>query len=198
MFDSLTELITDSPTTYAVIAGFVALDAVFPLVPGETLITAGGVLAANGDLSLPLVMLAGALGGVLGDNASYLAGARLGRRVAPRLFSGDRAQRQLQWARHQLDERGAVIILVARFIPGGRTATTFAAGTLEYGWRRFLAVDTVAVLLWAVYAAMLGYLGGEAFRDSFWKPLLAAIVVGSALAGLGELYRRRTTPPAAS
>lgn len=194
MFDSLTDLITDSALTYLVIAGFVALDAVFPVVPGETLITSGGILAANGELSLPLVVLAGTLGGVVGDNASYLAGAKLGRRVAPRLFKSERAERQLRWARHQLDRRGAVIILVARFVPGGRTATTFAAGTLEYEWRRFLVADTVAVVLWAVYAAMLGYLGGEAFRDSFWKPLVAAIVVGSLLAALGELYRRRTTP----
>lgn len=194
MFESLTDLVTSSATAYAVIAGFVALDAVFPVVPGETLITTGAVLAANDELSIVLVILSGVVGGVLGDNVSYLLGAKIGTRIAPRLFSGERGRSQLRWAREQLRARGAVIIVAARFIPGGRTATTFAAGTLAYGRRRFVAVDLVAVALWSCYAAALGWFGGEAFQDSLWKPLLIAVAVASVVALAGEAYRRRTTP----
>jgi SNARE associated Golgi protein len=46
---------------------------------------------------------------------------------------------------------GVWIIVVARFIPGGRTATTYAAGTVGMPWRRFLPADAIAVALWALY-----------------------------------------------
>src|SRR5215217_8747932 len=53
----------------------------------------------------------------------------------------------------------ATIIVVARFVPGGRTATTFTAGTVRLAWPRFAAADAVGATLWAAYAAGLGYLG---------------------------------------
>ena len=49
-------------------------DGIFPVLPGETAIVAAAVLAANGDLSLPLVILAGAAGAVLGDSCAYWIG----------------------------------------------------------------------------------------------------------------------------
>jgi membrane protein DedA with SNARE-associated domain len=57
VLESLTDLVTDSPVTYLVVAGLVALDAVFPIAPSETLIVPGGVLAADGDLSAPALVL---------------------------------------------------------------------------------------------------------------------------------------------
>jgi membrane-associated protein len=88
--------------------------------------------------------------------------------------------------------RRAWIIVVARFIPGGRTATTYVAGTVGMAWKsRFLAADGVAVLLWALYSSALGYFGGAAFEDNFWLPMLigagASILVGAG----GELLRRK-------
>lgn len=190
LLDPLTEL-TSSPLTYGVIVAFVALDAVFPLVPGETLVTTGAVLALDGELLLPLIVLAGILGGVIGDSASYLLGSRVGRPASERLFRDEKSRRRLEWARRQLDARGAVIIVAARFIPGGRTATTFSAGTLDYGWRRFLPIDLVAVTLWACYATGIGVIGGEAFTDSLWKPLAIAAAIAAAVTVTGELLRRR-------
>ncbi len=153
------------------------------------MITAG-VLAADGEMSLVLVVLAAIAGSVLGDNLSYGLGALIGRRVERRFFSSARARRRVEWARRQLGERGTVIILAARFIPGGRTATAFSAGTLEMPWPRFFAVDAVAGAIWASYVASLGYFGGSAFEESLWKPILAAGVVAIAVAVGAELIRR--------
>jgi membrane protein DedA with SNARE-associated domain len=149
-----------------------------------------GVLSANGDLNIELVLGAGALGGLVGDNVSYGLGATLGRRADRRFFTSERARRRSDWARRQLAERGPLIIVVARFIPGGRTATTFSAGTLEMPWRRFIAADAAAALVWSAYASMLGYFGGSTFTESLWKPLAAATAVGLAAAATGELVRR--------
>ena len=137
--------------TYPAIVAAVAFDSLLPVAPGETVMITAGVLSADGALALLLVICAGTAGSILGDNLSYGLGASLGRRAERRFFSSSKSRKRIEWARHQLRRRGAVIIVVARFIPGGRTATTFSAGALEMPWRRFLAIDAVAAVLWATY-----------------------------------------------
>src|SRR4051795_1828954 len=194
VFDFLTHLVNGSATSYFVIAGLVAADSLFPLIPGETAMITGGVLAANGDLSIPLVIVAGWIGGMVGDNANYWLGRSLGSAVRRRFFTSDKSLRNLAWAETQLELRGTPIILAARFIPGGRTATMFSAGSLEMPWRRFLSADAIAAGVWAVYATGLGYLGGETFRHSVWKPLLVALVFAAIVTVAGEIYRRKRLP----
>lgn len=189
-FDALKETVGDSFLTYPAIVAAVALDSFFPVAPGETAVITAGVLVANGELNVVLILLAGLLGSVLGDNISYGLGATLGRRAERRLFSSRGAQDRLDWARRQLGERGTGIIVGARFIPGGRTATTFSAGTLAMPWRRFIAIDVIAGALWSAYATALGFFGGSAFAESFWKPLLAAGIVAALVAAASELLRR--------
>ena len=189
-FEWLEDAIGGQVWTYPAIIVSVAIDSLLPVAPGEAMMITAGVLAANGDLVLPLVILAGATGSLLGDNASYGLGATLGRRAERRFFSSGRGRQRLEWARRQLRERGAVIIVAARFIPGGRTATTFSAGALEMPWPRFVAIDAVAAGLWATYVALLGYLGGATFEDDLWKPFLAAGGVAILVATGGELIRR--------
>lgn len=189
-FDVLKDAVGESLWTYPAIVGAVALDSVIPLAPGEAVAITAGVLAADGELNVMLVFAAAALGGFLGDNFSYWLGASLGRRAERRLFGSERGQRQIGWARRQLEQRGAVIIVAARFIPGGRTATTFSSGALEMPWRRFAAIDAVAASLWAAYATCLGYFGGTTFRESLWKPLLAAGLVALCVAASAEALRR--------
>ena len=60
-------------------------------------------------------------------------------------------------------------------------------------WRRFFAIDAAAAALWAAYASLLGYFGGNAFTESLWKPLVAATIVGLTVATLAELARRMST-----
>jgi membrane-associated protein len=179
-FEWLENAISGEIWTYPAIVAAVALDSLLPVAPGETVVITAGVLAANGDLNPLLVVCAGMAGSLLGDNCSYGLGASLGRRAERRFFSSAKAQRRTAWARRQLDERGAVIIVIARFVPGGRTATTFSAGALEMPWRRFVAADAVAAVLWATYMTMLGYFGGSAFEESLWKPMLAGSRRGAA------------------
>ena len=148
------------------------------------------VLAAHGHLWIWLIVPLAALGAFVGDNVSYALGHFFGDPVAARLFRSESGQRRLEWARAALDRRGATIIVVARFVPGGRTAVTFAAGTLEFPWRRFALYDALAVLIWATYAGLLGYVGGSAFEHSTWKALVLAFALAAAIALFLELFRR--------
>ena len=187
MFSHFTHLVADaSGWAYGIVFLLALIDAVFPVVPSETAVITAGVVAASGDLFLPLVIVLAAAGAFLGDNTAYWIGRRFGSWVVKRFFSGQKAKKRLDWAERQIRERGGVLIVVGRFVPGGRTAITLSAGLLHYSWPRFIGLDAVAASIWAVYAALLGYFGGRAFEHEAWKGLLLALGIGFAMAGAIE------------
>jgi membrane protein DedA with SNARE-associated domain len=195
MFHSIVDAISGSSWSYGIVFGIAALDAFFPLVPSETTVIAAGVLAANGDLRIELILPAAAVGAVCGDNVSYWVGRTLGERIAGRLFAGDR-RRHLDRAHRMLEERGGYLIVIARFIPGGRTAATFAAGSLDWAWRRFIVFDAAAGAIWGSYAGLLGYFGGKTFKDSPFKGFLVAFAIALAITFGVEVvrwFRKRAT-----
>jgi membrane-associated protein len=188
VLESLTDHISGSNWTYAFLFGISALDVVFPIVPSETSVIIAGVLAGQGDLVIWFVVLAAALGAILGDNIAYLIGRLAGDRIVARFFKGERRKR-IDWAERQIEERGPYLIIVGRFIPGGRTAVTLSAGLLEMPWRRFILFDVIAGFAWASYAALLGYFGGKTFEESPLKAFGVAFAVALAVSGAIELYR---------
>jgi membrane-associated protein len=188
VFDSLTEYVSGSPWTYVFLFVVSALDAIIPLVPSETSVILAGVLASTGDLVLVLVILFAAGGAIAGDNVSYWIGRKVGHRFVDRFFKGER-RKQVEWAHRQVEERGGYLIVIGRFIPGGRIVVTLSCGMLEMPWRRFIAFDVVAGLVWGTYAAMLGYVGGRTFEESPLRGFLLAFAVALAVAGVIEAYR---------
>jgi membrane-associated protein len=195
VFDWLTHEVSQSAITYPVVGFAAAADVLFPLIPSETIVITASVLAAQGDLLIWVIVPAVALGAFLGDNLCYLLGRKIGDPIADRLFDDERGQARLHWGEEALRRRGAILIGVGRFIPGGRTATTFAAGTLEMPYRQFIVADAFAASIWALYVSMLGYLGGETFKDNLWLPLITsfacAMAVGLAFEGWRRLQGRR-------
>ncbi len=188
MFNSFVNAVSGSAWTYGIVFGVSALDAFFPLVPSEATVITAAVLAAQGDLRLELIIPAAAVGAICGDNVSYWVGRLLGERIAEKVFVGTR-RRHLDRAHRMLEERGGYLIIIGRFIPGGRTAVTFAAGSLDWAWPRFIAFDIPAGVIWASYASLLGYLGGKTFENSTWKGLLLAFAGAAAVTGTIELVR---------
>jgi membrane protein DedA with SNARE-associated domain len=87
-------------------------------------------------------------------------------------------------------QRSATIILASRFVPGGRTATMISAGLVGLPWRRFAAYDLAACVLWAVYASVIGLVGGKAFADEPLRALALAFGLAAALTLLLEGGRR--------
>ena len=189
--NGLIDLLTGSLWTYPILLGICAGDAVFPALPSETAMIVCGIQAGRGQLSLAWVIVFGAVGAFLGDNTSYAIGRWVGEPVIERLFRGERSRERLEWAKRFLEERGSYVLIVARFVPGGRTATTFTSGVVRLPWHReFAPFITVAAVLWASYAALLGYLGGRTFRNQPLYALLVAFGSAAAVAGAAELVRR--------
>jgi membrane-associated protein len=172
------------------VLGLAAGDALFPVFPSETAAIAAGVLAGAGELNLLFVIAAAATGAFVGDNSSYAVGRSAGQAATRPLFRGEKGLARRRWAERTLDARGAVIIVVARFVPGGRTAATLTAGVTRMPWTRFVRFAGLAAVLWASFAGGLGYLGGKAFEDQPLLGLLAAVAVAAVLTVAFEVVRR--------
>jgi membrane-associated protein len=190
MFDSIFHLLSDSPQAYFILLGVCAGDAVLPALPSESAVILAGILSVVGDLSLQWVLAVAALGAFIGDNTSYAIGRFVGQPVRRRFFDGERGRRAVEWARGQLRRRGGTLVLVARFVPGGRTATTFTCGLTHFRWPVFLGFSTIAAIAWALYGALLGYFGGRTFHDKPWLAVIIAFGIAFGVTGGAEAFRR--------
>lgn len=175
------------------------LDSVIPIVPGETTVIVGGVAAGTGNQTLALVILAGASGAFIGDNLAYTIGNKFEPRVnAWAARKPSRADR-LEQAGSQIRKRGGPLLITARFIPGGRTVLTISSGITQQPRRWFAKWVAIAGLIWATYAAGLGYLFGQAFEDdhaiAFWLAFGTALGI-TAMIEIIRWIRDRGTPDA--
>ena len=187
----LETLQVDSVLSYLIALVIPALDAIFPVLPSETaIITLGVTTAGSTDPRIALLVACAAIGAFLGDNLCYLLGRRFGPAVERRFFAGPKGVRTRAWAERSLDRYGPQLIIVCRFIPGGRTAVTLTCGLVGYPRRRFVAATAVAAVIWALYAFLIGRIGGRAFEHNIFAGLAVAFGASIALSGLIEVIRR--------
>ncbi len=188
---ALASLQVDSALSYLIAFVIPALDAVFPVLPGESAIIALGVATAGStDPRIALLIGCAAAGAFIGDNLCYLLGRRFGPAVQRRFFATPKGMRARAWAERSLERFGTQLIVVCRFIPGGRTAVTLTCGLTGYPRRRFTAATAVAAVIWALYAFFIGRIGGQAFEDNPWAGLVIAFGASVAISALIEVLRR--------
>ncbi|MEV0378824.1 DedA family protein [Nonomuraea sp. NPDC050643] len=175
------EQVMSSPWLYVALFGLALLDGFFPIVPAETSVITAGVFAASGETNLGLVIVVAALGAFAGDHISYL----IGNRSAGRL----RGKKAFVWARGALAERGGLVLVVARYIPGGRTATTLTMGAVRHPLRSFTFFDSIAAVSWAIYSGLIGFFGGMAFENDPIKGLLLGLGIALSITAVVEIVR---------
>lgn len=163
--------VADSPWVLVLVFVVAGLDAVLPFMPSESTVVAVAVVAAGTGNPDPVALIAVVAGGAfVGDRVAYGIGRRGNRAVAARLERGRRSRVVHAWVHRLLHSRGGLVIVFARYLPGGRSATAFSAGVVGYPAVRFGWFTAVGVLVWAGEAVLLGWAGGALFAD---RPLLA-------------------------
>ncbi len=188
-----------------VIFAVALLDSVLPVVPGETTVIAGGVAAGAGNQNLALVIFAGAFGAFLGDNLAYWIGHHFEPRVRAWAARKPNRAARLDSAGRQIKKRGGMLLVTARFIPGGRSILTISSGITQQPRVWFATWVAIAVTIWATYAAGLGYLFGQAFEDNHTAAFWLAFGTALSITLLVEVIRwikdrrpaGRTTPAVA-
>ena len=180
---------SSSPWFYVVIFVIATLDSVLPIVQSETLVIIGGVTAGSGDLSISLVLLCGASGAFVGDNLSYLLGREASDWVVKRRTRTEKSAKQLANIVEQIRERGGLLLITARFIPGGRTLLTLSCGVTRQPRKWFVGWAVIAAIIWSTYASLLGFIGGKSFADNHTKAFLIAFASAFSVTIVIELVR---------
>lgn len=127
------------------------------VLPGGTMVLGGAAFAANGTLSLPLVILAGWAGLFLGNCIDYWIG-RFGLfTLIEKTFIKKYADPYMKQAEGYLTERGGTAILISYFLGAIRSFVSVTAGTVKYPFGRFVLYQLAASFIWNLIYCLAGY-----------------------------------------
>jgi membrane-associated protein len=169
-----------------------------PALPGATILFAAGILAAGSGaaLSLPLLIAVCLLGVLVGNQANYIQGARIGRRVFERKETGLLSRASLAKTESFFEKNGKWAMVVAPFVPFIRSFAPFVAGMAKMDYGRYTGFAAMGGTLWVVVHILAGaFLGNiPAVRENLGFVLIGvfALVTGKMLHGL--IKSRRPAP----
>ena len=175
---------------YVVLAFAVLADSVVPLIPSELLCVAAGAFAATGRLNPWLVLPAVVAGGVLGDQATYHLGRAGSGRALRTLTATPRRRRLFERLHRALSRRRTSTIVVARFVPGGRTGVGLLAGMTGQPRRGYAAASLLGVSVWTLYLVGVGYVAGHTV-DSVWVSIGIALALMAVVSTIAAVRTRR-------
>jgi membrane-associated protein len=168
----------------AVFVGFV--------LPGETAVILGGVLAYRHSVSLTVMAIVVVAAAIIGDSVGYEVGKRYGSRLlASRIFA--KHQDAIAKGQRSLRESGGRAVFLSRFTAFLRAVMPGMAGASGMPYRKFLTFNALGGLVWGLGFTMLGYLAGasyqrlESYAGKVSQVILAVIVLGV----VGWVIRRR-------
>ncbi|ASO51556.1 DedA family protein [Salmonella enterica subsp. enterica serovar Kentucky] len=165
--------------------GYAAL-VIGSMAEGETVTLLGGVAAHQGLLKFPLVAVAVALGGMMGDQLLYLLGRCYGGKILRRF---PRYHTKIRRAQKMIQRHPYLFVIGTRFMYGFRVVGPLLIGASRLPPKIFLPLNIVGALIWALLFTTLGYLGGEVIapwlhdldqhlRHGVWLILAIVLVVG--------------------
>lgn len=173
----------DEVVAYFTVFGLVFADAIVPIFPGETTLTSASVAASDGELVLALVIVAGALGAVLGDNALYWISRTGPKGLKARLEAASKKDERVAGGLDLLGRSGPLLIACGRFVPGVRFAVNVMMGMTEYPYRRFLLFSAIGGAAWAIYTCVLAYFVSTALADFALASIVISGLITSVLVG---------------
>jgi membrane-associated protein len=156
------------------------------VLPGETAVLLGGVLAERHSVSLAVVIIVAVAAAIIGDSVGYEVGRHFGTRLL-RLGVFDRHRESLERGQAALKRNGGRAVFLGRFTAFLRAVMPGLAGTAKMPYRRFLAFNAIGGAVWAIGFTVLGYLAGASYQkvqkvagtasEIFLGVLIVAVVV---------------------
>ena len=174
--------------TYPIVAVLAFLEtAAFAglVVPGETVVIAGGVVAGQGEINVVYLIGLVWVAVVLGDTVGFLIGHRLGREFLQRhgLRVGITAER-LEYIDGYFERHGGATIVLGRFVGFGRALVPFICGAARMPYRSYLPYAVLGGGLWTATMCLLGYFFSRSFSTIVDVVGRASLVFGALIAAL--------------
>ena len=183
---------------YFGIALLMFLENVFPPIPSELIMPLGGFTASQGKLTLPLVILAGTIGSVIGQLPLYYLGHFLGKKRLMHLadrygkwltVSGADIDKSSKWfGRH-----GSKAVLIGRLVPGVRSLISIPAGICGMNLPKFLLYSAIGMGVWAGVLGYLGHLLGQNYEkvERFMGPITYVVLGVIVIAAVVWVVKRK-------
>lgn len=156
---------------------------VMPFLPGDSLLFAAGMLAAQypESLNVWLVMILLFIAAVVGDGLNYTIGKEVGMRLVNFKLFGKQPVKQehIEKTHSFYDKYGTKTIVIARFVPIVRTLAPFVAGIGKMNYATFLTYNVVGGFIWVFGITVCGYFLGNIpiIKDNFSKVVLLIIFI---------------------
>ncbi len=165
MFNLATSTLTQLLATYGylVVLLFVAIESTGIPFPGETMLLVAAIAAGTThQLSIAWVIVAAALGAILGDNLGFWVGHEGGYRLLRRYGRYIRLdERRLKLGQYLFLKHGGKVVFFGRFVAVLRAWAAFLAGTNRMAWPRFLVFNAAGAIVWATLYGLGGYFLGD-------------------------------------
>ena len=158
-------------------------ETIFPPIPSEVIMSMAGLQAAKGAMSLPIAIVAGSSGAMLGNIAWYFAARALGlARLKPLI---DRHGRWLtmDWAEVDRGERwfsrhGYLFVCIGRMMPTIRSLVSVPAGLMKMPLLPFVIWSSVGTAGWSAMLAIGGWVLGTRFAEmEAWLGLASSLLL---------------------
>lgn len=166
---SITDWLTHAsgPAVYAVVGALVFCeDALFFgfVLPGETAVVLGGVIASQGRVSVYWLAAVVVLAAIAGDSVGYEIGRRFGPRILEtRALRGHRER--IGHTQEFIRRRGPAAVFLGRFVAFFRALMPALAGISRMPYPTFLLFNALGGLVWGVGFTLVGYFAGAAYKQ---------------------------------
>jgi len=161
------------------------------VLPGETAVVYGGVLADAGRVSVLVVLLVVYLAAVTGDSVGFEVGRMLGPRLVRAPVLRHHTER-VEQAQAYLRRRGGRAVVAARFTAFLRAVMPGLAGASRMPYRRFLVFNAIGGVLWGSACVLLGYFAAHSIGTiTHALGLTSAAIVVLLAVGLAWAWHRR-------
>jgi membrane-associated protein len=171
------------------------------VLPGETAVILGGVLAYRHSVSLPAMVLVVIAAAILGDSVGYEVGKRYGRRLlGSRIFA--KHSEAIANGQRSLRNSGGRAVFLSRFTAFLRAVMPGMAGASEMPYRRFLLFNALGGVTWGFGFTLLGYLAGasyqklEHYAGRVSQAILLIVVIGVVIFAIRRHRAKAGSSPA--
>ncbi|HUH75420.1 MAG TPA: DedA family protein [Chitinophagales bacterium] len=185
--DHLADFLQDfGPWVYAILFLIIFVETgvvVMPFLPGDSLLFATGMLAAQYPESLNVWIVIGLLlvAAILGDTLNYTIGKEFGNQALKvKIFGKNFVKEDHINKTHEFYHKyGSKTIVIARFVPIVRTLAPFVAGIGRMAYSTFITYNVIGAMLWVIGITLAGYFLGNIpiIRENFEKVVLGIIFV---------------------
>lgn len=181
--EHLTSLLTT--TGYIGFFAILFLETSLPVcffLPGDTLLLAAGMLAADGAISFPILLIVGISAAIAGGYLGFGLGKYMGNRLFAEHKKGLFDPKHKRRAEAFYEKYGTLAVLLARFVPVVRTFISTIAGIGRMSYKKFSIANSIGGIIWVGVVTSIGFFLGHRFPKLLdFIPIVFGLVVALSL-----------------